>query len=205
MQLTIKGRNLEVNDQLRGYVEKKLGKMDRYLPDIQEIRVELAEETSRKASEREVVQVTIRSNGSLLRAEVRSGDIYSAVDGAAEKLQVQIKRYKGKRRRKLEKAQIHAAEVEEMEALSEATSPMVDEEEMFFDGQIVRRKRVRDGSHERGRGSGSDGTAGPRLLHLLQCTRGGRQRTLPPHRWQLRFVAAGTGMTQAGSSKDYTN
>ena len=63
MQLTIKGRNLEVNDQLRGYVEKKLGKMDRYLPDIQEMRVELAEEKSRKASEREVVQVTIRSNG----------------------------------------------------------------------------------------------------------------------------------------------
>lgn len=142
MQLTIKGRNLEVNDQLRGYVEKKLGKMDRYLPDIQEMRVELAEEQSRKASEREVVQVTIRSNGSLLRAEVRSGDIYSAVDGAAEKLQVQIKRYKGKRRRKLEKAQIHAAEIEEMEALSEATAPVVDEDEAFFDGQIVRRKRV---------------------------------------------------------------
>ena len=142
MQLTIKGRNLEVNDQLRGYVEKKLGKMDRYLPDIQEMRVELAEEQSRKASEREVVQVTIRSNGSLLRAEVRSGDIYSAVDGAAEKLQVQIKRYKGKRRRKLEKAQIHAAEIEEMEALSEATAPVVDEDEGFFDGQIVRRKRV---------------------------------------------------------------
>ncbi len=142
MQLTIKGRNLEVNDQLRGYVEKKLGKMDRYLPDIQEMRVELAEETSRKASEREVVQVTIRSNGSLLRAEVRSGDIYSAVDGAAEKLQVQIKRYKGKRRRKLEKAQIHAAAVEELEAYSEATAPVIDEDETFFDGQIVRRKRV---------------------------------------------------------------
>lgn len=142
MQLTIKGRNLEVNDQLRGYVEKKLGKMDRYLPDIQEMRVELAEETSRKASEREVVQVTIRSNGSLLRAEVRSADIYSAVDGAAEKLQVQIKRYKGKRRRKLEKAQIHAAEVEELEALSAATSPAPEDEVTFFEGQIVRRKRV---------------------------------------------------------------
>ncbi len=142
MQLTIKGRNLEVNDQLRGYVEKKLGKMDRYLPDIQEMRVELAEEKSRKASEREVVQVTIRSNGSLLRAEVRSGDIYSAVDGAAEKLQIQIKRYKGKRRRKLEKAQIHAAEVEEMEALSAATAPVADDDEVFDEGQIVRRKQV---------------------------------------------------------------
>lgn len=142
MQLTIKGRNLEVNDQLKGYVEKKLGKMDRYLPEIQEMRVELAEEKSRKASEREVVQVTIHSNGSLLRAEVRSGDIYSAVDGVAEKLQAQIKRYKGKRRRKLERAQVHAAEVKEMEALSAATSPVAEEDEAFFEGQIVRRKRI---------------------------------------------------------------
>lgn len=142
MQLTIKGRNLEVNDQLRGYVEKKLGKMDRYLPEIQELRVELAEEKSRKASEREVVQVTIHSNGSLLRAEVRSGDIYSAVDAVAEKLQVQIQRYKGKRRRKLERAQVHAAEVKELESIGVATSTVVEEEETFFEGQIVRRKRI---------------------------------------------------------------
>jgi putative sigma-54 modulation protein len=141
MQLTIKGRNFEVNDQLRGYVEKKLGKMDRYLPEIQEMRVELAEEKSRKSSEREVVQVTIRSNGSLLRAEVRSGDIYSAVDAVAEKLQVQIKRYKGKRRRKLERAQVHAAEVAELEAISAATTAVA-EDEGFFDGQIVRRKHI---------------------------------------------------------------
>lgn len=142
MQLTIKGRNLEVNDQLRGYVEKKLGKMDRYLPEIQELRVELAEEKSRKASEREVVQVTIHSNGSLLRAEVRSGDIYSAIDAVAEKLQVQIQRYKGKRRRKLERAQVHAAEVKELESIGVATSTVVEEEETFFEGQIVRRKRI---------------------------------------------------------------
>lgn len=142
MQLTIKGRNLEVNDQLRGYVEKKLGKMDRYLPEIQELRVELAEEKSRKASEREVVQVTIHSNGSLLRAEVRSGDIYSAIDAVAEKLQVQIQRYKGKRRRKLERAQVHAAEVQELESIGVATSTVVEEEETFFEGQIVRRKRI---------------------------------------------------------------
>ena len=141
MQLTIKGRNVEVNDQIRGYVEKKLGKMDRYLPDIQDVRVELAEEKSRKASERDVVQVTVRTNGTMLRAEVRSGDIYSAIDAAAEKMQVQINRYKGKRRRKLERAQAHAVEVQELEALSAATAVVADEDEEPSDeGRIVRRK-----------------------------------------------------------------
>ena len=105
MQLIIKGRNMEVNDRLKEYVEKKLGKMDRYLPDIQEIRVELAEEKSRKSSEREVIQVTMRSNGTLLRAEERNTDIYSAIDAVADKLHGQIARYKGKRRRKIERAQ----------------------------------------------------------------------------------------------------
>ena len=102
MQLIIKGRNMEVNDRLKEYVEKKLGKMDRYLPDIQEIRVELAEEKSRKSSEREVIQVTMRSNGTLLRAEERNADIYSAIDAVADKLHGQIARYKGKRRRKID-------------------------------------------------------------------------------------------------------
>lgn len=193
MQLTIKGRNLEVNDQLRGYVEKKLGKMDRYLPDIQEMRVELAEEQSRKASEREVVQVTIRSNGSLLRAEVRSNDIYSAVDGAAEKLQIQINRYKGKRRRKLEKAQIHAVAIAELEAYSDATAPVAEEEEAFFDGQIVRRKQIamtpmnEDEAVDQMELLGHD-------FFVFFNARGGHQRALPPHGRQLRFVGAGAGV-----------
>ena len=101
MHLVIKGRNMEVNDRLREYVEKKIGKMNKYLPDAQEVRVELAEEKSRKASEREVVQVTMRANGTLLRAEERNSDIYAAIDAVADKLHGQINRFKGKRRRKI--------------------------------------------------------------------------------------------------------
>ncbi|HSN78361.1 MAG TPA: ribosome-associated translation inhibitor RaiA, partial [Anaerolineae bacterium] len=108
MQLVIKGRNIEVNDRLREYVEKKIGKMSKFLPDLQEIRVELAEEKSRKTSERQVVQVTMRSNGTLLRAEERNSDIYAAIDAVADKLHGQINRFKGKRRRKMERAQVAA-------------------------------------------------------------------------------------------------
>jgi putative sigma-54 modulation protein len=140
MQLVIKGRNIEVNDRLREYVEKKVGKMTKFLPDVQEIRVELAEEKSRKTSERQVVQVTMRSNGTLLRAEERNSDIYAAIDAVADKLHGQINRFKGKRRRKMERAQVAAVEALESEYISAAMEPVADEEEVF-EGRIVRTKR----------------------------------------------------------------
>lgn len=140
MQLVIKGRNIEVNDRLREYVEKKIGKMTKFLPDVQEIRVELAEEKSRKTSERQVVQVTMRSNGTLLRAEERNSDIYAAIDAVADKLNGQINRFKGKRRRKMERAQVAAVEALETEYMSAAMEPVADDEDVF-EGRIVRTKR----------------------------------------------------------------
>ncbi|HNS01998.1 MAG TPA: ribosome-associated translation inhibitor RaiA [Anaerolineae bacterium] len=140
MQLVIKGRNMEVNDRLREYVDKKIGKMTKFLPDVQEIRVELAEEKSRKASEREVVQVTMRSNGTLLRAEERNSDIYAAIDAVSDTLHGQINRFKGKKRRKMERAQVAAVEALETEYISSALEPVADEEGLF-EGRIVRTKR----------------------------------------------------------------
>ena len=140
MQLVIKSRNLEVNDRLREYVEKKLSKVSKFLPDVQEIRVDLSEEKSRKANEREIVQVTMRSNGTLLRAEERHSDIYAAVDAVSDKLNGQINRFKGKRRRKMERAQVAAAEALETEYISAAMEPVADEE-VLFEGNIVRTKR----------------------------------------------------------------
>ncbi len=140
MHLVIKGRNMEVNDRLREYVEKKIGKMTKYLPDVQEIRVDLAEEKSRKTSEREVVQVTMRSNGMLLRAEERNSDIYAAIDAVADKLHGQINRFKGKKRRKMERAQVAAVEALETEFISSALEPVAEEEDLF-EGRIVRTKR----------------------------------------------------------------
>ena len=140
MQLIVKGRNIEVNDRIRSYVEKKMGKLDRLLPEIMETRVELAEQSSRKSSQRSVAQVTVRSNGTLLRAEERSGDVFSAIDAVTDKLHRQIRRYKGKRRRKIERAQV--AQVEEDWNLSVELEELVEEEEgEFFQGRVVRTKR----------------------------------------------------------------
>ena len=97
MELIIKGKNVDVTDRLRDYVEKKIGKLDRYLPTISEAWVELTTEETKAAGDRYVCQVTVRSNGTILRAEERSDDIFTAIDTVLDKMHRQIARYKGKR------------------------------------------------------------------------------------------------------------
>jgi putative sigma-54 modulation protein len=97
MELIIKGKNMEVTDRLHDYVHKKIGKLDRYLPTITEAWVELSVEGARAAQHRQVCQVTLRSNGTILRAEERSDDIFNSIDTVLAKMYRQIARYKGKR------------------------------------------------------------------------------------------------------------
>jgi len=100
MQIIIKGKNIEVTDWLREYVEKKIGKLDRYLPSISEARVELAVQKTKSADDRQVAQITLRSDGTILRAEERSDDMFASIDAVADKLHRQIARFKDKRARR---------------------------------------------------------------------------------------------------------
>lgn len=97
MQLVLKGKNFVISDRVRDYVEKKVGKLDRYLPDISEARVEITQEKTKSAKDRNVVQLTLRANGTILRAEDRSEAIYASIDAVVDKIHRQIVRYKGKR------------------------------------------------------------------------------------------------------------
>ena len=128
MQFLITGKNLEVSDWMRSYIEKKFGKLDRFLSMIQEIRVELSAQPTKSANHRYVCQVTVRSRGNILRAEERAGDIRDAIDIVIEKMYSQIERYKGKHWDKRFGAEAESA-IEE-EALEEEGATV-----------IVRRKR----------------------------------------------------------------
>jgi putative sigma-54 modulation protein len=112
MQLIIKGKNVAVTDPLRKYVEKKIGNLDRYLPTIDEVRVELSVENVKSSKHRQVVQVTMRSNNTILRAEERSSDMLAAVDAVRDKLRRQIRRYKEKPMRVRERARTAAQAAE---------------------------------------------------------------------------------------------
>jgi putative sigma-54 modulation protein len=100
LEVEVYGRNMEVTDRIQDYVTKKVSKLDRYLPGIEEARVDVAYvKSARSAADRQVAQITVRGKGFILRSEERSDDIFAALDTALDKMQRRIERYKGKRSR----------------------------------------------------------------------------------------------------------
>lgn len=91
MRTTITGRNIEVTDDLRKAVEKKLGKLDRFFARNTEAKVTLSVE-----KERQKIEVTIPVKGGLVRAEETSTDMYVSIDLVEEVIERQLKRYKNK-------------------------------------------------------------------------------------------------------------
>jgi putative sigma-54 modulation protein len=126
MEVSIFARNMEVTPRLGEYVERKVEKLDRYLPSIDEARVDLTIENTRSASHRQVAQLTVRVRGTILRAEERTGDMFASIDAVLDKMYRQIARYKGRRRNR---GQATAEELHVEEQVGEA------------EGEIVRVKR----------------------------------------------------------------
>ncbi|MBN2118364.1 MAG: ribosome-associated translation inhibitor RaiA [Anaerolineales bacterium] len=93
-------RNMRLTDNTRDYVEKKAAKLERYLQEIEEVRIELSHaKSARSALDRQVAQITVHGKGFILRSEERADDIHAAFDAALDKMQRQVDRYKGKRNR----------------------------------------------------------------------------------------------------------
>ncbi|MBI5295001.1 MAG: ribosome-associated translation inhibitor RaiA [Chloroflexi bacterium] len=96
----VQARNLHLNDSLKEYVVSRSEKLERYLQEIEEIRVELSHiKTARNAADRNVAQITVRGKGFILRTEERADETHVAFDAALDKMQRQVDRYKGKRAR----------------------------------------------------------------------------------------------------------
>lgn len=100
VNVMIHTRDMGVSPRLREHVEKKVGKLDRFLPNLNEVRVDLSnEKNARSAADRKVAQLTLHTRGLVLRAEERGDDMFGVVDAVVDKMERQIERYKGKHRR----------------------------------------------------------------------------------------------------------
>jgi putative sigma-54 modulation protein len=141
MQLVLKGKNFIISDRIREYVEKKIGKLDRYLPDIDETRVEITEEKTKSAKDRKIVQITLRTNGTILRAEERGEAIYACIDAVTEKIQRQIVRYKGKRIDRWQGQNNKRKEMDELGLMPELEPEILDALAEENERKIVRTKR----------------------------------------------------------------
>lgn len=118
VRFDVRGKNLEVTEALREYVEKRLSKLEKFIEDIREAQVTLGVE-----GDSHKVEVTIPLNGMILRGEEESKDMYSSIDMVVEKLEKQIDKYKTKLYKRYRGAGLKKGLVSEVEAAREEAEP----------------------------------------------------------------------------------
>ncbi|MFC7440005.1 ribosome hibernation-promoting factor, HPF/YfiA family [Laceyella putida] len=135
MRYVIRGHNIEVTDALHEFVERKLGRLERYFDDVNETEAHVALTV---VKDQHRVEVTIPFPGVIVRAEESSEDMYASVDLVVEKLERQIRKHKTRIHRKVRLdvsfRNGHRGQSWEQEA---APTVIADEEEL----DLVRTKR----------------------------------------------------------------
>jgi putative sigma-54 modulation protein len=97
MQLDVKGKNVEVDDSMRRYVERKLQKLDRRVHALTHVEIELAVERNPSIAESQVAEATVHLKGHTLRGREAARDMKAAIDELVDKLVRQIKDLHDKR------------------------------------------------------------------------------------------------------------
>lgn len=127
MNIDFVGRNVEIDDRLRSYTERKLGKVTKFLQDPVEIRVTLEAEKHRN-----IADLHISHRHGVLQATEETGDLYESLNQAVDKVEKQARRSKNRaidRRRRADRettnGQRWPLEVLARESLAAGSSPRI--------------------------------------------------------------------------------
>jgi putative sigma-54 modulation protein len=97
MKLLIHGRNLDVTSALRDYTETKLSRaVNHFNGMVQEADVHLSVARNPRVPQ-QTAEVTLFANGTVIRAQERSENLYASIDMVAGKLARQLQRHKDRR------------------------------------------------------------------------------------------------------------
>jgi len=95
MKLVIHGKNIEITDAIREYVHQKIEKAVSHFQNLtNEVDVHLSVARNPRINPRQAAEVTIYANGSVIRAEESSENLYASIDLVADKIARQLRKYK---------------------------------------------------------------------------------------------------------------
>ena len=94
MKILIHGKNLELTGALKEYTEAKIEKATHHYKDIvKEADIHLSVEKNPRVSF-QTAEVTIFANGTVIRAEEKTENLYSSIDLVSNKLCRKLRKYK---------------------------------------------------------------------------------------------------------------
>lgn len=96
-QISKSGVNLELDSDLKKYIDKKVGRLDRYMSRQARKNVSASvkmRETGNLAGEKYICEVTLHMSGGAITVKETTLNMYAAVDIVEAKLKNQLKKYK---------------------------------------------------------------------------------------------------------------
>ena len=114
MRFNIHGKKLEVTDAIKSYIEEKIGRLDKYFENPDDI---ISTVLIKLRGNEQVVEVTINANKFILRGEESNKDLYASIDKVSDKIERQIRKNKTrmKKRNNKDLASDFVLEFEELE------------------------------------------------------------------------------------------
>ena len=105
MKILIHGKNLELTGALKEYTEAKIEKATHHYKDIvKEADIHLSIEKNPRVSF-QTAEVTIFANGTVIRAEEKTENLYSSIDLVSNKLCRKLRKYKERNNKTVHKNQ----------------------------------------------------------------------------------------------------
>ena len=100
MRIEVRGRNVEVTDELREAVIQRFARVGKQVSELATLDVELFEEKNPRIADRNVAEATLQLKGVTLRAKEASPDMLHSIHEMAEDIRRQVKKHREKRRKR---------------------------------------------------------------------------------------------------------
>ena len=100
MRIEIRGRNVEIDEQLREQVVKRFRRVGKQVSELATLDVELSEERNPSIADNQVAEATLRLKGVTLRAQEASPEMAHTIHELAEDIRRQVKRHRDMRRKR---------------------------------------------------------------------------------------------------------
>lgn len=100
MRIEIRGRNVEVTDELREHVNKRFRRVGRQVSELATLDVELSQERNPSIADNQVADATLHLKGVTLRASEHSPEMMHTIHELAEDIRRQVKKHRELRRKR---------------------------------------------------------------------------------------------------------
>lgn len=88
------GRQIEITEALKSYLDKKMARLDRYFDNNVEAKVVLSMAQGARVERKAKAEIQVNVPGGIVRVEESDPDMYAAIDRSIDRLEYQLKRYK---------------------------------------------------------------------------------------------------------------